>query len=101
MDNNLELQILKENLSELKDSYKDLEKRVNKVETSREKTEFQYQEIIKSLDKLNEITIPNLMRELESLKNKPAKRWETGVNALISAIVAGSIAFISAKIGGK
>lgn len=101
MDNNLELQILKENLSELKDSYKDLEKRVNKVETSREKTEFQYEEIIKSLDKLNEITIPNLMKELENLKNKPAKRWETGINALISAIVGGGVAFISTKIGGN
>lgn len=101
MDNNVELQLLKETLQELKEALKDLEKRVAKVETSREKTEFQYQEIIKSLDKLNEITIPNLMRELESLKNKPAKRWETGVNALISAIVAGSIAFISTKIGGK
>jgi len=101
MDNNVELQLLKETLQELKEEHKELEKRVAKVETSREKTEFQYQEIIKSLDKLNEVTIPNLMRELESLKNKPAKRWETGVNALISAIVAGSIAFISTKIGGK
>ena len=94
MDNSVELQLLKETLQEIKERYKDLEKRVAKVETSREKTEFQYQEIIKSLDKLNEVTIPNLRLEIEGLKNKPAKRWETGVNAVISGIVAVVVSFL-------
>lgn len=101
MDNNLEIQILKESLSELKEAYKDLEKRVNKVETSREKTEFQYEEIIKSLDKLNEITIPKLTEELENIKNKPAKRWDSVINALISAVVAALVGFGVSKLGGN
>ncbi len=56
---------------------------------------------MKAIDKLNEVTIPNLMKELENIKNKPAKRWEAGVNALISAIVAGLVGFGVSYLGGK
>lgn len=86
--NNIELETLKEQLKELKEENRELSKRISKIEQSREKTEFQYQEIMKSLDKLNDITIPNLMKELETLKNKPVKRYETGINAIISGVVA-------------
>lgn len=41
------------------------------------------------------------MKELENIKNKPAKRWEAGVNALISAIVAGLVGFGVSYLGGK
>ena len=100
-NNNIEIQFFKQQLEEFKEEIKDIERRVTKIETSREKTEVQYEQIMKSLDKLNDVTIPNLMKELESIKNKPARRWETGVNALISAIVAGLVAFGFTKIGSK
>lgn len=90
-----------EQLKELKEQNKDFEKRLTEMETSKEKTEYQYEQIMKAIDKLNDITIPSIVKELEGIKNKPAKRWETGINALISAIVAGMVAFISTKIGGK
>lgn len=98
---NVELQFLQKEVNELKDENKELEKRIIKIETSREKTEFQYEEIMKALNKLNDITIPNLMKEVESIKNKPAKRWETGINALISAIVAALVGFGVSKLGGN
>lgn len=98
---NMELQYFQNQLKELKDENKELEKRIIKIETSREKTEFQYEEIMKALNKLTDETIPKLMDELDSIKNKPAKRWETVINALISAIVAGVVAFLASKIGGK
>ena len=90
-----------EQLKELKEQNKNFEKRLTEMETSKEKTEYQYEQIIKAIDKLNDITIPSVLKELEAIKNKPVKRWETGVNALISAIIAGFVAFISTKIGGK
>ena len=86
--------LLDEQIKELKTQNKELEKRLTTIETSREKTEFQYEQIMKAIDKLNEDTIPKLMKELEIIKNKPAKRWETGINALISGVVAIVISLI-------
>lgn len=97
----VEIQFLQTQIKELKEKDKELEKRLLTVETSREKTEFQYGEIMKALNKLNDETIPKLMDELDSIKNKPAKRWETGINALISAVVAALVGFGVSKLGGK
>lgn len=97
----IKLELFEEQLKELKEQNKEYEKRLTAIETSREKTEFQYDQIMKAIEKLNEVTIPNLMKELEAIKNKPAKRWETGINALISAIVAGVVGFLVSKLGGN
>ena len=56
---------------------------------------------MKAIEKLNEVTIPNLVKELDAIKNKPAKRLETGINALISAIVAGVVGFLTSRLGGN
>ena len=98
---NVEIAFLKEQIEEVKKENKELSKRITKIEASREKTEFQYEEIMKALNKLNDVTIPNLMKEVESIKNKPAKRWETGINALISAVVAALVGFGVSKLGGN
>ena len=92
----VKLELFEEQLKELKEQNKEYEKRLTAIETSREKTEFQYEQIMKAIDKLNEVTIPNLMKELENIKNKTAKRWEAGVNALISAIVQGLLDLVLA-----
>lgn len=85
---------------ELKEDIKNLEKRVSKIEMTKEKTDYQYEEIMKALDKLNNITIPNLMTEINALKDKPAKRYDQVVTGLIGAIVGaigGSIASLFIK----
>ena len=97
----VKLELFEEQLKELKEQNKEYEKRLTAIETSREKTEFQYEQIMKAIDKLNEVTIPNLMKELENIKNKPTKRWEARVNALISAIAAGLVGFGVSYLGGK
>ena len=98
MENNPSIEVkvtlIEEQLKELREQNRDYEKRLTAIETSREKTEYQYTQIMKAIDKLNDVTIPSLLRELEKIKNKPAKRWETGVNAIISGIVAVIISLI-------
>ena len=87
-------------IKEIKEDIKDLQKRMLKIEASREKTEFQYDEIMKALNKLNEDTIPNLMNEITELKNKPAKRYEQVVTGILGAIAGAAGTFIASKFLG-
>jgi predicted nuclease with TOPRIM domain len=92
------VEVLKEQIKELKEENKDLTKRVSKVEQSREKTEYQFQEIMKALDDLNRITIPKLTKDLEEIKNKPVKRYDAVITTIITAITSAIISFIVSNI---
>ena len=92
----------KQVLKELKQDLKELEGRILLIETSRQKTEFQYNEIMKALDKLNNITIPDLMKQVDELRNKPVKRYDQVITAIIGAIVGAIGSFIVSKfVGGN
>ena len=88
-------------IKDLKKDVKELEGRILLIETSRQKTEYQYNEIIKALDKLNNHTIPDLMRQVDELRNKPAKRYDQAITGILGAIF-GAIGTIIANkfIGG-
>ena len=88
-------------IKELKDTLKTLEKRVATIEISREKTEFQYGEIMKALDKLNDTTIPGLLKQIEELKSKPVKRYDQAISGILGAIFGAIGAFIASKFLGK
>lgn len=96
--NHADIENIKSQLQDLKKEHEKFDERIRAVETSKEKTEFQYEQIMQALDKLNEKTIPGLTKELNELKNKPVKRYETAVNAIISAIVAAVVGFLSTKL---
>ena len=71
------------------------EKRINELERNNTKTDLQYEQIIQTLNKLNDTTIPNLVAQIEELKNKPVKRYETVVGSILGAIfgaIGGAIA---------
>lgn len=85
--------ILERDIDELKQEIKDLSKRVSKVEQSREKTEYQFSEIMKALDDLNKITIPKLTKDLEEIKNRPVKRYDTAITTIITAVISAIISF--------
>lgn len=74
-------------INELKRNLEDYDKRLLTMEKSKEKTDFQYEQIMDTLKKLNEVTIPNLTAQIEELKNKPAKRYDQVVTGIIGAIV--------------
>ena len=75
-----------------------IQDRVSNLEAKSEKTDFQYEQIMKMLDKLTEQTIPELSKEIQDLKNKPAERYNTIVGAIISALVGGIIGFVVSRI---
>ena len=77
-------------INKLENKLIDHEKRIVALELANTKTDLQYQQIIETLKKLNEQTIPNLTKEIEELKNKPVKRYDQIVTGILGAI-AGAI----------
>lgn len=73
-------------LKELKYISSEQEKRITQLELNHTKTDLQYEQIIKTLNKLNDTTIPNLVAQIEELKNKPVKRYETIVGSILGAV---------------
>ena len=82
-------------IDNLKKTTEEQEKRIQAIERSKEKTDFQYEQIMKTLEKLNNETIPNLTTQIEELKNKPVKRYDQVVSAFIGAIVGAIGAYIA------
>lgn len=82
---NYKSQVDKE-ITELKRITSEQEKRIIELERNNTKTDLQYDQIMKTLTKLNEVTIPNLTAQLEELKNKPAKRYDQIVGSILGAI---------------
>lgn len=78
-----------------------LQDKVIKLETKSEKTDFQYEQIMNTLTKLTDTTIPNLSKEIQSLKEKPAKRYDNMVSTVINTIIGAIVGFIAAKIFNK
>lgn len=97
-DNTIQFELLDRQLAELKAENKELVKRISRVEQSREKTEYQFTEIMKALDDLNKITIPKLTKDLEEIKNKPAKHYDTIITTIITAVVSAIISFTISNI---
>lgn len=75
-----------------------MQDRVSNLEAKGEKTDFQYDQIMKMLDKLNEQTIPELSREIQALKSKPVERYNTVVTAIITTVVGAIVGFIVSKL---
>lgn len=89
MENEERLKYDEQVIEELKDNVKSLEKRILTIEISREKTDYQYEQIMENLKTLNEKTIPNLVAEINALKEKPAKRYDSIISGILGAIAGG------------
>lgn len=86
--------------NELKMITNEQEKRIAQLELNNAKTDIQYEQIMKILNKLNEKTIPDLIAQIEELKNKPIKRYDQAITGILGAIagaVGGAIAGIFFK----
>lgn len=73
-------------LNELKRKTEEQEKRIIQLELNNTKTDLQYAQIMETLKKLNEKTIPELTNQISELKDKPAKRYEAIVGSVLGAI---------------
>jgi CII-binding regulator of phage lambda lysogenization HflD len=75
-----------ETIHKLQKDLAQLDIRVKEMEMSKQKTEYQYEQIMQSLKTLNEQTIPNLTSQIQELKNKPVKRYDQAITSIIAAI---------------
>ncbi len=73
------------------DSHREIYGRLNTLESTSAVQGTRFDFIIEKLD--------NLTRSVEEIKQKPAKRWEAVVAAIISAVVSGVVVFLLA--GGR
>lgn len=83
-----------EKLHNIEKQIQELDKRVKDMELSKEKTEYQYEQIMDTLNKLNEHTIPNLTKQIQELKNKPLERYYLIITTIIGTIVGAVVTFI-------
>lgn len=91
-------EVYKSKIDKLEVETSELQERVGKLEAKSEKTDFQYEQIMKMLDKLTEQTIPELSREIQALKNRPAERYNTIVTSIISTGIGALVGFIASKL---
>lgn len=87
-------------INELKKTTEAQEKRIIQLELNNTKTDVQYEQIMNTLTKLNEKTIPDLIAQIEELKNKPAKRYDQAIGGILGAIfgaIGGAIAGLFLK----
>lgn len=75
-----------------------MQDRVLDLEAKGEKTDFQYEQIMKMLDKLTEQTIPELSREIQALKSRPVERYNSVVTSIISTGIGAVVGFIFSKL---
>lgn len=91
-------EVYKSKVDKLEFSFAKIQDRVTELETKSEKTDFQYDQIMKMLDKLNEQTIPELSKEIQALKSKPAERFNTIITSVLSTGVGAIVGFIFSKL---
>ena len=91
-------EVYKSKIDKLEVEHAELAERVNKLEAKSEKTDFQYEQIMKMLDKLTEQTIPELSKEIQAIKNKPAERYNAAVLSIITTTIGGIIGYVLCKL---
>ena len=87
-------------INELKKTTEAQEKRIVQLELNNAKTDVQFEQIMTTLTKLNEKTIPDLIAQVEELKNKPAKRYDQAIGGILGAVfgaIGGAIAGLFLK----
>lgn len=92
--------ITNKEIEELKKIIEEEQKKIIQLEMNNTKIDLQYEQIIDTLKKLNEKTIPDLITQVEELKNKPAKRYDQIIGSVLGAIfgaIGGAIAGIFLK----
>ena len=90
----LSCQQYKDRVIKLENITESQESRIIELEKRNDKTDFQYEQIMKTLDKLINTTIPDLTKEIQAIKSKPAERYNTITTVIITTIVGGIIGYI-------
>lgn len=81
---------LEEKIKGLEEGNRENEKRIAKIEGSKELQEYQFKTIMESIQEMK--------IDLKELKETPSKRWDLVITGIITAVIGGAIAFIGSKI---
>ena len=79
--------VYKEKVDNLVVTTREQEKRIIQLEKNNTKTDYQYEEIMRTLNKLVETTIPNLSKEIQEIKEKPAKRLDLIFSTVLGVVI--------------
>ena len=93
--------LYKNKVDDLVAETKEQEKRISSIERENAETTFQYKSIIEKLDKLEksfEKTISTFRDEIKEIKEKPTKRYETIVTAIITGVIGIVTGFLGSRI---
>lgn len=82
-------EIYKNKVDTLEKEVVDHADRIRTLENENTKTDIQYTQIMEKLNKLIDQTIPALSAEIQAIKDKPAKRYETVIAAILGAVGGG------------
>ena len=85
---------------ELNKKFEAQQQEIVEIKLQNTKTDVQYEQIMQILNKLNEKTIPDLIAQIEELKNKPIKRYDQAIGGILGAIfgaIGGAIAGVFLK----
>lgn len=85
----VECNVYKNKVDELVNTTHQQEDRIAKLEQSNTRTDVQYTQIMEKLNKLVDVTIPALSAEIQAIKDKPGKKWESLVAGIIGAVGGG------------
>jgi CII-binding regulator of phage lambda lysogenization HflD len=88
-DFQISCEIYKNKIDNLEKRVYNHEERIAVIEKENTKTDLQYTQIMEKLNKLIDTTIPALSAEIQAIKEKPAKRYETVIAAILGAIGGG------------
>lgn len=86
--------VYKDKVDNLIVTTKEQEHRIVKLEQNNTKTDLQYEQIMRTLNKLVDETIPELSKEIQEIKDKPAKRYDTIIVGIIGAFAGGIGTFL-------
>lgn len=94
-------EITNREIKEMKEKLDEYDTRLKEIEMSKQKTDYQYEQIMESLKTLNEKTIPNLISQIEELKNKPVKRYDQAITGILGAVFGALGSYIANLIFNK
>lgn len=90
---------LEENYKANAESRREIYKRLSKLEQDASRTDEKYKRIMTELDEQKR-QLNSILEKLESMSEKPAKRWDAAMASIVSAVIAAVVGFIAAQIKG-
>lgn len=94
----LDCQGYKDRIVKLERIAESQEARIIELEKRNVKTDLQYEQIMNTLNKLINDTIPGLTKEIQAIKSKPAERYNTVITSILSTGVGAAIGWICSKL---